>query len=178
MNIETKRGRRRGEIDEKVTRTQEDIQRIQESLGREEHDITVTRETLDQLEGDGTEEGALEVREAVEQAEDVTTEIFDDDAEELDGVHGEGRECEVDLDEGSESVLRDTERIGDVMDQVSTQENIHELERALDHAQRDKDLLDRHIERLQELIRQSESDYQDLYAQVHDAAPKGGGILV
>ena len=167
MNRELKQGRRRGEISESVTERRENMNRIKEGLGIERDDILVTRETMEQLEGAGTDEGAEEVREAIEQAENVTTELFDQDGESLEEEHEDSRDNEAELKESSDSVQRDSERIGDARGRIDTSENLRELERALDHASTDKEFLELHIERLEEAIRQSEADYQALSAQVH-----------
>ncbi len=176
MKAETKRIRRREDVREDVRKTDNEIQKTQEGLGRERDDIVVTRETLEQIEGGGTEEGAAEVFESVEKAEEAATELFDEDSETLEQTHAEGQESAEDLEEGSESVERDVETIRDAAGRVNTRENLRELEEALDRARNDKDFLDRHIERLEETIRQSEDDYQELYAEVHGAVRPGEGV--
>ena len=167
MKKELGKRRQRGEIRESVDQTRKDIDRFQDDLGRERDDIVVTRETLDELEAEGTEEGAREVREAIDRAEEVTTELFDKDGESLMKEHEDGQDNETRLEESSDSVERDTERIADAMGRIDTRENLRELDRALDHARGDKEFLERHIENLEEAIRQSEVDYQALHDVVH-----------
>jgi chromosome segregation ATPase len=165
MGKRARNKRRRSEITDSVEKSQHEMKEKGNDLERETHDIEITRETLDAIEG-GTEEGANEVTEAIERAEEVTERIFEGDSEQLDQIHAEGQETERAAQESSDAAERDTERIDDASASIDTRENLGQLKEARESAVRDREFLDRHIENLDRVIDESEEDYRQLHSRV------------
>lgn len=156
----------RSEVSDRVGRSQDDMKEKRTDLEREAHDIDITRETLANLEG-GTAEGGDEVRESIENAEAVTKRIFDDDAGKLKETHDDGKNSEGELQERSDAAGRDAERIEKASGVIDTEGNLRELRQARDHAARDREFLDCHIDNLDRAIQESEAAYADLHSRVH-----------
>jgi len=167
MSKKSTHGRRQGEISEAADKTRDGLREKLDDLGHERDDVLITRETLDQLEAGGTDEGAREVLEAIEHAERGACDLFDQDGCVLEDIHREGQEQESGLQEGCESVERDIGYIIDASGRINVRENVRDLELARDRAVADKEFLERHIDVLNEAIRQSEADYSALKGQVH-----------
>ena len=145
MNRKGSHGRRQSEISDAAAKAKDGMDEKLRDLGLERDDVLVTRETLGELEGDGTEEGCQEVVEAIERAEGVARETFERDGCILKDIHYEGKEQAEGLQDGRESVERDVERIIGATGRINVRDNVRDLEQAREKALQDKDFLERHI---------------------------------
>lgn len=101
---------------EVLERVSNDTERLQEGAKRlEEHasDISVIRETIEKLDFSGTDEGAREVMDSIESAENDVTGHFDEVDAELEQVQNESQEHETEFDERREGLERDLGEISD-----------------------------------------------------------------
>ena len=165
MSRSGREGRSRSDISGTLEKSRGDMQEKGHELEIDTKDIEITRETLDRLEG-GTEEGAGEVRGHIEQAEDLTKDMFEEDGRELEDVHGEGEAFQGNLEDSAQSTERDIGTIEDATGSIETQENLNEMDRAKQSATEDKDFLDRHVEDVDEALEQSRSDFEELRRRV------------
>lgn len=133
----------RGEINEKVEKNKEEMTEKVEELDTTATDTETVRETLENLDFEGTAEGVDSVEEAVTEAEDVTVDIFDEEDEELNEfIDSEVKEHEQELQERTDSSESDFEKVSDAVDQIATQKTNKELERAKTEIRDDIEFLD------------------------------------
>ena len=156
----------RHELSEGVVRTDDELREKRLDLERESGDILVTRETLEELEGAGSAEGASEVQEAVGRAETSATDLFEQDSGALEELNGEGEDRETELEQDCEAVGRDLERIMQARGKISVCGNERELGQAGDHAEGEKEFLEGILVRLEDAIRQSQTELATLRSQV------------
>ena len=101
----------RGEVKEKVEKNEEEMTEKVEDLDTTATDTETVRETLENLDFEGTAEGVDSVAEAVMEAEDVTVDIFDEEDEELNEyIDSEVKEHEQELQERNGHHLYQSER--------------------------------------------------------------------
>ena len=97
----------RGEVTEKVDHSADDMQEKAEEMDKVVEDIETVRQTLEELDLGGTSDGADEVGQSIEAAEDVTVDVFDREDEEVEQLQQDSSEYEGDLHERSDSVESD-----------------------------------------------------------------------
>jgi hypothetical protein len=82
---------------------------------------------MESLSFEGAQEDNEAVRGAIEDAEDVTTEKFERDDEELEGVQSEANEFAEEMERRKESGEADLGRISDASAELKTQESTNEF---------------------------------------------------
>lgn len=160
----------RGEVTERVEKNKEDMTEKVEELDTIATDTETVRETLENLDFDGTVEGVDAVEAAVEQAEDVTVEIFDGEDQSLEEIQSEAEEHEGELEGRSDSSESDYEKVSEATDQVATADTMEELGRAKAEIRDDIDFLNEQNETAKEAHEESERLQQAHRDRVH-----GGG---
>ena len=130
---------RRNEITEKIDHDRDEMAEKTERLDTVASDNEIVTETLDGLDLDGTAEAAERIEAAIEQAQDVTHEVFEQEDDDLTEMLTETREYEGELHERSDASESDLGKVSDTADQVATEETKRELEQA--KAEIDDDLL-------------------------------------
>ena len=120
----------RSEVAETVDKHKEDMSEKVEELDTIATDTETVRDTLEALDFEGTADGADEVETAIEQAEDVTVEIFDREDENLEEIQGDTEEYEGQLHERTDSSESDLDKVSDAAGKIETQEAVGELENA------------------------------------------------
>lgn len=138
------------ELDEKIT-----------DLDQAQQEVQTVRDTLSQLEFNGTSEGSDAVKESMTSAEGVTVEVFDNADQELEETQSENTEFEQDLRNHSESDQTDIEKLSEASSQIDTTETINELVQAKEAALRDIDFLMAQIERAKTARDKSEAAQQE-----------------
>jgi len=117
----------RSEVTETVEKHKDDMSEKVEELDTIATDTETVRETLESLDFEGTSEGADEVESAIEQAEDVTVEIFDREDENLEEIQSGTEEYEGELQERTDSSESDLDKISDAGGRIETQEAVGKL---------------------------------------------------
>ena len=111
------------------------------------------------------------LEEAIEEAEDVTVDIFDGQDEELDEfIDSEVKEHEQELQERTDSSESDFEKVSDAVDQIATDQTKDELERANTEIRDDIEFIDTEQQASQESREENETLQQQHRNRVH-----GGG---
>jgi len=156
----------RSEITEKVETAKTDMS---EKIG--ELDIIATdketvTETLENLDFEGTAEGTDDIESAVEQAEYVTIEIFDEQDENLEEIQSDTEEYEGELEERSDASESDRERITDAASKIETTDTVNELEKAREAVSNDIEFLNEQDETAKEAREENERLQQEHRARV------------
>lgn len=131
----------RSEVTEKVDKGKDDMTDKTEQMDTIATDKETVTETLEGLDFGGTAEGSEAVESAIEQAEDVTVEKFDEEDEALQEILDEASEHETDLQERSDATESDLDKVSDTSGQISTEETKRELEQAQSEIQDDLEFL-------------------------------------
>jgi len=160
----------RGEITEKIDTQKTDMSEKAEELDTIATDTETVRETLESLDFEGTSEGADEVESAIEQAEDVTVEIFDTEDENLEEIQSDSEEYEGELQERTDSSESDLDKISDAAGNIETQETVGELDNAEASVSSDIEFLNEQDETAREAREENERLQQE-----HRSRVQGGG---
>ena len=160
----------RGEITEKIDTQKTDMSEKAEELDTIATDTETVRETLESLDFEGTSEGADEVESAIEQAEDVTVEIFDTEDENLEEIQSDAEEYEGELQERTDSSESDLDKISDAAGEIETQETVSELNNAEAAVSSDIEFLNEQDETAREAREENERLQQE-----HRSRVQGGG---
>ena len=135
----------------------------------EASDIETIRNTLEQLEG-GTSEGFEQIEGAIEDAESITTEVFESDDQELDEIQGESQEFGNEINESKEVSESDLATISDASAEFKTDNPDKEFLHAKEEAIRDIDLLKEQEERERLAREESDAIQEQLKARVQKRA--------
>lgn len=148
----------RGEVSETVDKHGEDLEKKTEELDVIATDTETVRDTLDALEpGSGTMEGVDEVVRSINDAEDVTVEIFQEEDENLEQRQAESKDYQTDLEGREEASESDRNKIVDAASQIETKQTVEELEKAEAAGSEDIDFLKNEIDKAEEARGESEN---------------------
>jgi uncharacterized phage infection (PIP) family protein YhgE len=136
----------RSEITDTVQEQQDQMSEQTEQLDLVAGDVDTVNDTLSQLDLGGSCEGADQVREAMEKAEDVTVEVFDREDEQLEELCSEAEEYRQDPQERSDSSQSDLGKVSDASGRVQTKETQEELGKAEEGLTDDMEFLDGQID--------------------------------
>lgn len=162
-----KRRPRRPEVKEKINQNKTDMEAKEVNLDRIATDVETVRETLEDLEFDGTVEGTEEIETEIENAEDVTVEIFDAEDDALETIQEDATEYQDEMSDRSDSSENDIKKVSLARAKIETTETALELKKAKDAIVRDIDFLIEQIEITSEDIKNSEEAQGDLNKRVH-----------
>ena len=157
----------RGEVTEKVDKHEIDMNEKAEELDTIASDTETVRDTISSLNNKGTSEGCDSVTNSMEQAENVTVEIFDREDENLETIQNETEEYEDELQERCDASETDIEKITDATESIETQETSTELDQAKDEVTQDLEFLTEHKEKSDQARQESDKAQQALQARVH-----------
>ena len=157
----------RTEVTERVEKNNNEMEEKVEELDTIATDTETVRETLEALDFEGTADAANEVENAIEQAEDVTIEKFDEEDEVLEEVQDETEDHENELQERSDSSQMDLGRISDASGRIETDDTVNELINAKEGVLRDIDFIDEHQQIANDARDESKSLQQEHRNRVH-----------
>jgi len=120
----------RGEVSERVEKSKEQMDEKVNDLDLIATDAETVRGTLESLDLNGTSEGSDAVESAIEEAENVTVEKFDEEDEALQEVQSDMEDFEGELQERTDSSESDSEQVSEAIGQITTEETKGELEQA------------------------------------------------
>ena len=140
----------RSEVESTVEKQRTDMQEKGEEIEETVSDVEVENQTLDEIEGGGTTEGADEVEQNLESAQEVSVGEFEEGSQELEQIHEETEEYEGELQERADTVASDAEKISEAIGQVHSDAPRSELESAREAAEQDIEFLNEHEQTAQE----------------------------
>lgn len=159
----------RGDVSERVEKNKEQMDEKVNDLDLIATDAETVRGTLESLDLNGTSEGSDSVESAIEEAEEVTIEKFDEEDEALQEVHSDMEDFEGELQERTDSSESDSERVSEAVGQITTEETKGELEQAKSEICDDIDFLNEQNETARE-AREENTQLQ----QEHRSRVQGG----
>jgi len=148
----------RGEVTETVDKHGEKLEEKTDDLDVIATDTETVRDTLDALEpGSGTMEGVQEVVRLIDEAEDVSVEIFKEEDENLEQRQAESQDYQTDIEGREEASESDRNQIVDAASQIETKQTIEELEKAEAATSEDIDFMNEEIDKAEGAREESEN---------------------
>lgn len=156
----------RSEITEKVETGKTDMSEKIEELDIIATDKETVTETLEGLDLEGTAEGTDDIESAIEQAEDVTVEVFDQEDENLEQIQSDTEEYEGELEERSDASESDRETITDAASRIETTDTANELDKAREAVSSDIEFLNEQDQTAKEAREENERLQQEHRSRV------------
>jgi len=152
----------RGEVSETVKEHEVGMREKEEDLDVLATDAETVRDTLDSLDFSGTSEGVDAVEAEIEEADNVTVEIFEREDDSLESIQGDSEEYQNELQGRNDSDELDLGKISDAAGRVTTQETVGKLADAKNAVSEDMDFLKNEIDQANEARQQSEEMQREL----------------
>jgi len=156
----------RSEITEQVERTTSEMDEKEADLDKIASDVETVRETLDNLDLEGTQECAEELETAFNETEDVTVEEFDSEDESLEQIQDESQEHEGKIEGHRDSSESDLGKVSDASSRIELKVAQNELVKAKEAALRDIEFLAEQIDQAREAREKSDEIQSQLRARV------------
>ncbi len=151
----------RSEITDTVQKHEDDMTEKVEDIDIVATDAETVDETLENLDFEGTAEGTEAIESAMEEAEDVTVEIFEEEDENLEEMQTDAKDYQDGLQERTDSSEKNLGEIVNASGQIETQETIDKLVEAKSAVLEDIDFLNEEIEHAEEAVEKSENQQQE-----------------
>jgi hypothetical protein len=156
MRTRTNRsGTSRSEVSGKVEKHATDMREKSEEIEKTVCDVETERHTEEAVDLNGTTEAADAVEQALDAAERTSNETFDREGGELEQAHGEAEQFEGELQERSEAMDSDREKLSEAGGSLHHDDARSEIAKASECAQRDIEFLREHAARAQAVREQS-----------------------
>jgi len=159
--------RSRGEISEQSDTSRRDMREQEEQMDVTASDVETIRSTLEALERGGTTEGVDGVESAVEDAEDVTVDVFEEQDEALEQLQDGAEQHEEGLEEMAEATERDLGRLSDGSARIETGVAVNEFVKAKDAELDDVEFLRGEEEKVKEGREESDRIQDEYKRRVH-----------
>jgi hypothetical protein len=156
----------RNEITERVEKNKDEMEERVEQLDTIATDTETVRETLEALDFEGTADASDEIEGAIEQAEEVTIEAFENTDDNLEESQNETEDHEEELQERSDSTQMDLGKISDASGRIETKDTVNELVNAKEGALKDIEFIDEHQQRAKDARAESERQQQEIRSRV------------
>jgi len=155
----------RNEIKERVTKSATDMKEKEQALDDNVSDIETIRRTSEKIEG-GTAEGYDQVTNSIETAENITTDDFNAEDNNLEKIQEDSNEFGIIIEKRKEYSESDLGKLSDASKEFKTQKPDKDFLRAKEEALHDIDLLKDQREK-EELAREkSDAIQEDLRKRV------------
>jgi hypothetical protein len=150
-----------------VQESDEQMQEQLEELEKGDADVQTVRETLGAMEFGGTSEGNDAVRSALDDAETVGIDVFDEKDGKLDEVQNENEGMQDGLREQTDADEKDEQGVSDAGGRTTGEQML----KALDHVKRqlndDIEFLKSQVEQAMKSVAASEAKQQEHRSRVH-----------
>ena len=156
----------RGEVTEKVEKHGTDMREKMDEIEETVEDVETVRQTLEELDLGGTSEGSDAVEQAVEGAEDVSVEEFDEESGELEEIQRETEEHEDELDERSDTASSDLGKISDASGRIESDATNGKLVEAKESAIREIEFLSEQAQRARDAREESRRAHEERQGRV------------
>ena len=163
----------RGEIQDTVSDHRDDMDEVTDDMNIKAIDTEIVRETLDDLDMDGfTAEGAEDVEDTIEKAEDVTVELFDEQDENLENIVDRAKDYSDELNDKQESGQKDLGKVVDASAKIETNETVDELTHTKASAMEDIEFLEQQESEAVDDQQDTEQDRKDLQQRISSGRRK------
>jgi len=137
----------RSEVTETIEKHKGDMSEKTDKLDIIASDKETVVDTQNHLDFGGTQEGSDAVETILEEAEDVTVEIFSQENEGLEEIQNEADEYRDGLQENSDSAESDLGKISDAGGRIETKETVGKLKDAETSVSEDREFLKEQMDR-------------------------------
>ena len=151
----------RTEITDRAENHHQRMNETEESAERKVTDVETERETADGLDLEGTREAAEAIEQHIDDAENRSTEEFETDGRDLEGIHQDVEEFGGELQDRTDSMTRDSERISEARDRLTSEAAGGELMAAIDSAQAEIEFLQKQLEHSRQTLAESRRRYDE-----------------
>ena len=155
------------EVSERIGKDKNDMEQKEVDLEKVASDVETVRHTLEKLDFGGTTEGAEQLEKSIESAENITTEVFEREDEDLEKIQSKGKEFEGEIAEHRNTSESDLGKISDSSAKIETKETINELVQAKEVVLKDIDFLADSINRISDAITKSDAAQEKLNSRIH-----------
>lgn len=155
----------RGEIKDKIDKSGKDMNEKEDTLEKDTLDIETIRKTLSEIKG-GTSEGFEAVETSIKDAENVTTEVFDRESNDLDQIQKHSELFGQEIKEKEKASEGDLSKISEALNEFKTKEPDSKFNEAKDQATHDIEILKEQEERERNEREKSESIQRELTARI------------
>lgn len=159
----------RSEVETTVEGHRTDMQEKGEEIEETVSDVEVEGQTLDEIELGGTAEGADEVEQSIEHAQEVSVGEFEEESREVEEVQQETEDYEGELHERADTTTSDADRISEASGQIHSDAPRNEVEAAKEAAEQDVEFLTEHEQAAQEAREESQQLQDDHQNRVNSA---------
>jgi len=157
----------RSEIEKRVEGSERGLDEQLDVLSTKRDEVEVVRDAIEGLDFEGTAEGSENLREGMNDVEDASIEVFDEEGEKLDQIEAEGEEVEEELTETMEGDESDRGRLEGVESRLETNVTLNKIEAAIQTVVDDIEFLANQIAPLIEKIEDTGRTQDDLGNRVH-----------
>lgn len=163
----------RGEIQDTISDNRDDMNDNLDDMEIKAIDTEIVRETMDDLDMDGfTVEGAEDVEETIEKAEDVTVELFDEQDENLENVVDRATDYSDELNDKQQSGQKDLGKVVDSSAKIETNETVDELAHTKASVMEDLDFLEQQETEAVDDQQQTEQARKELQQRINSGRRK------
>jgi hypothetical protein len=155
------------EVTERIEKNKKDMEEKEVDLEKVASDVETVRQTIEKLDFGGTAEGADQLEKSIESAEDVTTEVFEKEDQNLERIQSNSQEFEGEITDHRDTSESDLGKISDSSARIETRETTNELVRAKEAVLRDIDFLADRINRAADARKKSDTIQEKLKSRVH-----------
>jgi hypothetical protein len=159
------------ELQETVDHSSEEMDQKIGDLDRIQEDVQTIRETLENLDFAGTSDGSDAVEQSMNEADDKTVEVFDQEDQKLDEVQQGNNDLEGEMTDYSDAGQGDLDKVSDASTRIETQEAVSALLEVKETALKELDFLAQQIERAKQSREASEQRQQEFQNNIRS---KGG----
>lgn len=157
----------RNEIEGNVEKHKENMSEQVDELDICATDTETVRDTRDSLDVDITAEGAEQVLESIDNAEDVTVEEFEREDDNLEQIIDEVKEYTDELGEREDSAREDLEVVSDASSRIETQQTVDELAHTKAALMEDMDFLEDNEREAEDAHNETEQARRDLQQRIN-----------
>ena len=156
----------RREIKDKIDKSGKDMNEKEDTLEKDTLDIETIRKTLSEIKG-GTSEGFEAVETSIKDAENVTTDVFDKESNDLDQIQKHSEIFGQEIRESEKISEDDLSKISEAISEFKTKEPDSKFTEARDQATNDIQILKEQEERERNEREKSESIQKELTTRIN-----------
>jgi uncharacterized phage infection (PIP) family protein YhgE len=159
----------RSEVTERLDTHREDAKEKADQLEEPVTDSETERNVRDAVELSGTDEGAEQFEQHMEQAQEASQSEFDEESQDLEEVHEQIQEYEGEMHERSDSAAADADRVEEGLGKLNRDAARGQLEGARDSLQSDIEFLNDYEQRAQEAREESQRLHEEQHRRIEAA---------
>jgi hypothetical protein len=157
----------RREVTERIEKSKIDMEEKEVDLEKVAADVETVRQTIEKLDFGGTTEGVEQLEKSIESAENITTEVFEREDEDLEKMQSENQEYEGEITEHRDISEANLGKISDSSAKIETEETVNELIQTKEAVLKDIDFIRDSISRISDARKRSDEAQENLKSRIH-----------